>query len=250
MAINNLPERFHDTDLHPCDGWRPFLFGNRGDFAYDRFSIRSDCPLHLRITDAFCAGDEFIVYDWNRRLGVVRGPGCDEGEDVWRLCKRPLTEAEEAWKCDRFASRQFLLSPGHHRITIKSFNAPIGAGKAFIKVQHITRPCNHAAVQHPDESHCHGRFTFVSKPVLHTEAARVCDQLGLRLAAVTKDTFDEAAQLIFKDAGANAKAWIASYNGDSYGDNCLAFSVASGLPSGNINLSECSVPIPVLCSRR
>lgn len=254
LAINNQPARFKDVDLEPCDQWDKFIFGNQGDFSHIRYHIRNETPLALRLTDAFCLGDEFIVYDWNKRLGVVRMP-YDKSlnhHGPRHLCKRPEADPQKAWDCGRFASRQFMLRPGRHRITIKSLSSPIGAGYGFVKLMvppACTKPCHDCDDEgkHPDSPHCSSRLVVVPCKVGHSEAASTCTQKGMALAAITSTNFDQAAQLIYDRVGSNGRAWIASYNGDNYGQACLGFTVGASLPSGNINIQDCNVPAAVLC---
>lgn len=248
--------------MKPCDKWDKFIFGNQGDYSYNRYHIRNKSSLALRLTDAFCRGDEFIVYDWNKRLGVVRMPydkslNHDEEHDRRHLCKRAETDPQKAWDCGRYASRQFILKPGHHRITIKSLSSPIGAGYGFIKLMdppscsrdHNCPDCLHSDDEgkHPDNPHCGSRLTVVPCKVDHLESAKTCGQKGMALASINSANFDQAAQLIYDRLGPNSRAWIASYNGDTYNQACLAFSVGATLPSGNVNTFDCAESNAVLC---
>jgi hypothetical protein len=143
-------------------------------------------------------------------------------------------------------------------ISIKTAKSPIGAGIGFIQVTRASncdrRPSRQHnrrdSSQHPDEPHCNAKFVLLKEPrVAHAAAARLCQQRGHKLASITTASYDAAVQLVFGEGGPNASAWIGSYNGDSYGDACLALTVGQSLPGGNINEAECSSLKHVLCSR-
>ncbi len=246
-AINKGPSRFRDRDLKTnCSKWTKFIFGNEGDFSSDRFFIDSDCSVALMITDVFCAGDEFIVYDWNRRLGVVRPEYCPyDHQGVCGFCRRPLSDPEIAWNNPRFSSEKFVLRPGLHRITIKTLKSPVGAGCGFIKLVSMRK--DHQRNQH--NCGCSSEFTVLQSKSVYSGASGLCELQGMKLAQITKDTFDEVSQIIYKQLGPGAKAWIASYNGDTYSGNCLSFTVGQSLPSGNINIDQCSSMNGILCQK-
>jgi hypothetical protein len=80
------------------------------------------------------------------------------------------------------------------------------------------------------------------------QASALCAAHGLALAAVRTDSFAEASRQIYNALGPKGAAWVASFNGDTYGNACLLFTVGDSFPSGNINLApDCSKVQPILC---
>lgn len=245
-STGNCRHRDHELKMvaKSSDSWTEFLFGNEGDMSVDRFIIDLDCPAWLRITDAYCPGDEFEVFDWGRPIGKVRLHTFD---NEWSgLCEGPIKCPWKAFESCRFAHRQFKLAPGRHRITIKTLSSPIGAGHGFVQL--IPAKRHHHDDYRDDDCHA-SNFFLVKCSVPFSQAASVCQRKGLKLAAIQTETFPEAGRMIFKGIGPQGKAWIGSFNGDNYGGGCLVYTVGTGLPSGNINLGACDQSNAVLCQQ-
>jgi hypothetical protein len=71
----------------------------------------------------------------------------------------------------------------------------------------------------------------------------------MKMADVTISNFNQAVSDIFYCAGPRKKAWVASWNGDTYGNStCLALTVGDQTPGGAINPASCANDsLPVLC---
>ena len=51
------------------DGWHMFYFTNPNVLAVPQFTICTNTPILLRVTDAFCGGDTFGVFANGTKLG-------------------------------------------------------------------------------------------------------------------------------------------------------------------------------------
>lgn len=268
-AINKAPERFRDVRLQACNpDWVKFIFGNEGDFAYHRFTVKNGRPLALRVTDAHCPGDEFIVYDWEVRLGTVevhhhhdedecKSHGhhdeCKSHGHHECQCVDPIKCPDKAWESRRFAHREFVLRPGHHRLTIKSRRSPIGAGYGYLKlVPHGQCGCHDGSDSDDSEgkdipAECKCEFRLSEEKMSHAQALEYCTGKKMKLAAVTSANFVQVSQQVYSSLGQADQVWVGSFNGDKYGDACLAFTMGTNASSGNINTFSCAESFPALC---
>lgn len=104
-----------------------FFWGGPGTvFADDGpFTFTSASPTIVRITDDFCPGDRFRIYDNDVSLGEtsdVETGGCvEQGPDA-------------AFANPAYSSGSFLLGPGSHSITIQVIANPFSGGRGYIRV--------------------------------------------------------------------------------------------------------------------
>jgi hypothetical protein len=109
--------------------WTEFSFDQTGT-ATAAFTFFSRSPVLLRVTDAFCRGDEFRVLDHGYPIfntsAVATDPSCDDSPFVggpW-----------EAWRDQTYSKGRFLLEPGSHRVKVRVTDSPFGGGGAFIRI--------------------------------------------------------------------------------------------------------------------
>jgi hypothetical protein len=107
--------------------WRLFVFGGAGSFT-GAFTFSSPHPVLLRVTDGFCRGDRFRVYDRGSPIflasKVAIDPSCDDIPHV--------TGPFGAWQDQTYSKGRFLLQPGFHRVRIQAVSSPFGGGAGWL----------------------------------------------------------------------------------------------------------------------
>lgn len=108
-------------------GWTGFEFGEVGSTA-GPFTFTTAGPVVLKVTDAYCAGDRFRVYDNGQLLG-------DTSYSWMSLCEFPgrTVDPVTAFTSWYYSHGEFSLSAGSHSITIQSLASPFGPGGAFLR---------------------------------------------------------------------------------------------------------------------
>lgn len=117
-------------ELGVGQGWHYFSwFGSGTVFAQDTFEYTSESPTELRVTDAFCYGDQFQIYDNGAPVAVTTEPGSD-------VCGGPWS-GQNAYEDDDMSSGCVILPPGAHTIEIEVIENPFGGGGAYIKADQV-----------------------------------------------------------------------------------------------------------------
>jgi hypothetical protein len=115
----------------PFGQWTAFDAGAAGSFdAQGLFSFRSDTPVIVRVTDAFCRGDRYRLLDHGHRRmttsNVPLDPTCSE---------QPFASTgPQGWHDAGYSKGRVRLGPGRHRIRIRSLRSPFGSSTGFIEV--------------------------------------------------------------------------------------------------------------------
>ena len=113
----------------PTGTWTTTDVGGTGSVSAV-VTFESSTPVLLRVTDAFCRGDEFTVYDRGVAIfdtsKVGTDPSCD---DMPRITRGP-----GAWGDHSYSKGKFLLEPGRHRVKIRITDSPFGAASAFLRI--------------------------------------------------------------------------------------------------------------------
>lgn len=93
------------------------------------------------------------------------------------------------------------------------------------------------------------QFAIVNVTAPYYMAQSVCARLGMSLADISIQTFLSAVDTVLQCVGPRQRAWVASWNGDTYGNQtCLALTVGDQSGGGAINpVANCTEPLPVLC---
>lgn len=222
-----------DCPLKVNGGWKEFIFGKAGSFVDACFTFHTQGPSTLRITDNFCTGDIFKVYDCGKLLFETSRARFDN-------CSTSTTNPDYAFESALWSSGRAHLRPGHHNITIKVVKSPYGAGGANIRVD--TEDCHHSVCPS-----CLHKLTVVNTPVPFHEAEGVCRSLGKQLADLNIYNFLDATTLAFQCAGPFSMVWMKSYWKNTYNNSCLALHTGSAAPGGSINIADCHARLPVLC---
>lgn len=125
--------RFQHVEAHADMGFYAFSFGASHTYAYQDFQIKVRKPAWLSVTDCYCPGDIFQVFDNGKPVLVTSDcpqdtPSCE------------FAFNDNAWGClfdDNFCKGVILLDTGHHNLTIATINSSVGGGAAFLRIDSI-----------------------------------------------------------------------------------------------------------------
>jgi CHRD domain len=105
-------------------GWQEVLFGAVGSTL--TLDLSAPTETWLRLTDMFCAGDEFRVLD----NGMPLQPTAPATASTCGAFTSSPTRAELG---DAWSSGGWLLAAGRHTITVSPSRSPFGGGSAFVR---------------------------------------------------------------------------------------------------------------------
>jgi hypothetical protein len=118
----------------PFGQWTPFDAGAAGSFdVQGLFRFKSDTPVIVRVTDAYCRGDRYRLLDHGHRRMTTSNVKVDT-----TCMEQPFaTTGPEGWHDRGYSSGSVRLGPGRHRIRIRSLRSPFGSSTGFIEVLHV-----------------------------------------------------------------------------------------------------------------
>lgn len=216
-------------------GWYPFQFGCVNTTAKDAFVFMTSGPAVMKVTDNYCAGDSFYVFDNGQYIGRT-------SHVMSNGCRTNTTNPEIAWNDPSFSHGSFTLEPGMHKIQFTVAESPFMAGGAAVRVDSSLMGC-------PKQSP--SGFTVIKSGVPFSAAEAACRSFGMELANIDIYNFLEVTDLAFHCSGAFSQSWIRSYWGDTYGGSCLVLSTGNMSPGGAINVPvSCNTALPVICQIR
>lgn len=132
---NNGPDWHFQTVKASADmGFYAFSFGASHTFAYQNFIVKLNKPVWLSVTDCYCPGDSFQLYDNGKPILVTS----ECPEDGPASCD--LVYVTDAWQCldsPEYCHGVTLLDTGYHNITIAVINSQSGGGAAFLRMDTI-----------------------------------------------------------------------------------------------------------------
>jgi hypothetical protein len=120
--------------LRVNSGWLEVLFGAVGSTM--DVTLSAPTQTWLRLTDMFCAGDEFRVMDNGTPLQAT-APATAATCDAF-TSSPTRAEVGDAW-----SSGGWLLSAGRHTITVTTSRSPFGGGAAFMRADAPTLATAH-----------------------------------------------------------------------------------------------------------
>ena len=90
------------------------------------FTFTSTGTTLLNVTDDFCPGDQFRIYDFSVAIGDTPPVA------ISYSCPELGPAAASVTSTDRH--RTFVLRPGNHSITIQTITTPFGGGRGYLRV--------------------------------------------------------------------------------------------------------------------
>lgn len=130
---------FQNVPAHADMGFYAFSFGDSKTYAYQSFALKLKKTAFISITDCFCPGDTFQLFDNGVPLIVTQNPQGPVPE-----CVDPYY-MENAWNCftgPYHSKSSSILNPGHHNITIAVINSASQGGTGFIRIDTSCTPNN------------------------------------------------------------------------------------------------------------
>lgn len=229
-------------------GWMNFPFGDVGSITPIMFNLY--CHGVMNITDLYCSGDRFAIYD----NGVLLG---DTSHPVFNGCASNSSNPNYTQLQGNWSHGSFHLLPGWHNISIVVMKSPYHHGIGSIRVDsgrghHPHKPHHHDKKCTVDVCpHVRGDLVVVNTRVPRCQAEQVCKSLGMHLANIDVNNFLDATTLAYQCSGANSESWVDDWNGDEYQGTCLVLSTGSAAPGGAINAPACcSARLPVICQKK
>lgn len=135
-AERNLPQQQSATTAAQqlrFGVWTLFSVGETGSES-EVYRFSSSTPVLLRVTDAFCRGDEFRVLDRGYAIFttsvVGTDPSCDDVPHV--------TRGRPAWVDQSYSKGRFVLQPGRHAVKIRITDSPFGGAGAFLRIDRLS----------------------------------------------------------------------------------------------------------------
>jgi len=111
-----------------------FWSGGDGSFSGDVFTFSSPGPTILRVTDDFCRGDRFRIFDNGVLVGDTSEVPIETG------CSAAVGPDAAFANPDVHSSGSFNLGPGAHTIAIQAIVSPFGGGRGYIRVDSVPAP--------------------------------------------------------------------------------------------------------------
>lgn len=108
---------------HP---WKYFVFTNTGSYSNKRYEFTLSTIAYLEITDLFCKGDAFGIFDHSSLLATT--------PLVPVTCNSPTSDPDVAYPDASYSSWRVLLGSGNHNISIVVVNSPYSAGTGAIRL--------------------------------------------------------------------------------------------------------------------
>jgi hypothetical protein len=136
--LNGYPMTVTDQDAAPGiivdGGWTSFLWYGDGIVFNQEGPVlfSADGPVTLRITDDFCTGDRFRIYD--NGVELVR-PTFDVDVSGGNVRGPDMAFADPQWSSGIYALE---LAPGTHEIVVQVIENPWGMGRAYLRVDTAT----------------------------------------------------------------------------------------------------------------
>jgi hypothetical protein len=114
--------------------WRQFQWGTGTPFATPTFDYFFNCNSIVEVTDAFCKGDRFSVFDGSISLGLTSFTPTD------RACTPTVSNPSVA-KMSGYSTRSFIRGRGTHSIRIRAIRNPFQGGAGFIRIRPTRSNC-------------------------------------------------------------------------------------------------------------
>ncbi len=242
-----------------ANAWTEFYFIEPNQLPYSRwqFTVAAGEGCTLQVTDAYCTGDRFqavrlysddaeeVLFDTPPvPYNPVVAAQIKAGNNV--NCTPFTTDAETAWSSPSWSKSQIALTAGSYRLILKPLLAPYGAGGAYVRLN-----CANAPTPSPTETCTYNgsNIKYLNQQVAWNQISSVCSAAGLTPLAVTSENLEQSLQVLYNCGGANARAWVGSYNGDTY-EGRVGLFLHSGPTMGSGGLSataETTVLYAVMC---
>ncbi|MEO8083284.1 MAG: proprotein convertase P-domain-containing protein [Ardenticatenales bacterium] len=138
MGADSVADTTAHYDIKALQNWGiAFGFNGPGSTVPGSIDFSHPTNVTVRITDGFCTGDSFRLYDAGRVvLETPRvandAPNCTVFED----------DPSQAFDSPLFSHGEVVLPAGSHSLTIQAIDSPYGTGAGFLEVAHLDPTVN------------------------------------------------------------------------------------------------------------
>ncbi|PJF18068.1 putative membrane protein [Paramicrosporidium saccamoebae] len=126
-GYRSLPEHPAVDTLVVDDEWKQFCFTT--GHAPTRFEFRTTQFTFLEITDLYCKGDQFGIFDHESLLGSTG----DADSNCTENGENPNDAVAGGW-----STAKFFLPTGNHNVTVLVLKNPYKEGSAAIRLTSVT----------------------------------------------------------------------------------------------------------------
>lgn len=128
------PASVSDVAITVDGGWQAFSWTGSGEPLDSQGAFTFDAPsaVRLKVTDAYCAGDRFRVFDAGVHIGETPSVPVDVG------CLDRQEDPDRTFASPGFSNGSYLLDAGHHAITLQVIENPWHLGGGFLRVDRDT----------------------------------------------------------------------------------------------------------------
>jgi hypothetical protein len=212
--------------------WTSFTFGNTGTTVSTTFLFSSAKDVDLFVTDAFCPGDAFNVFEDATFIG-------NTAPKPVKNCDRPITDPNQALFDADFSSGAFFFKKGTHRIQMTVAKAAVAAGgSAFITAQEAKSTCS------PPSSD----FAVSRSAATFNQSIQGCDAIDAQPAKMSNIKVLKAATTVINCLGFGAKVWIKSFDRLATSPGwCWVLTTSPSGFQGSVNPEPCNSNLPALC---
>ncbi len=208
LCQRTQPEQLY---LNNLDGYYEFKYGAAGTIVPTTFKIVSEQDVILSLVNYEEAGVQFkITYD----------------SGLW--ADTPVMAIGEVFT--------LTLVRGSYDLNLTVLASPFNHGVANIKISKPYTICPNAGKS----------LSIITTAVPFPSAQQACLATGSLLATMTNDNITFASSLLYACAGANAAAYIGSYEGNA--TTCLTLDTGSTPGGGAVSSpSSCVEGLPIVC---
>ena len=121
------------TEVTVDSSWIPFSVAEAGSFSR-RFTFSSAGPVLVTVTDVYCRGDKFRVFDGQEDLGLTSEPAKPDD------CEEHIKNPDKALASDHFSHGIFAVGAGAHVLRIQIVKSPYGGAGAVFRLDPAPTP--------------------------------------------------------------------------------------------------------------
>lgn len=127
-SAGQTPTTKNDPLIIVGAGWYQFDWNTSGE-PFDQegaFTFSSSETTILTVTDSFCPGDQFLIYDYGTPIG--------DTNPVAINASCPGLSPDVALSNSTYSHGTFVLKPGNHSITLQTITNPFPPGTGYLRV--------------------------------------------------------------------------------------------------------------------
>eukprot|EP00761_Pharyngomonas_kirbyi_P002884 gb/GECH01002888.1/.p1 GENE.gb/GECH01002888.1/~~gb/GECH01002888.1/.p1 ORF type:complete len:349 (+),score=90.10 gb/GECH01002888.1/:1-1047(+) len=190
-----------------------------------RLSYGADVVTKFSITDIGCPCEQFEIYVNGKSQGLTSDPYVKYYDDCSSSSSENIEDGKTAYNNLKYSARQIILQPGSNFIQIFPLKTCSKRGKFSFSFTKNDGICKRG-----------DQFYVIRDPkVKGIIAGKQCAQRGNELAELSSYNFNDVTTVAYSCLGELQPSWIDSWNGDDYGNNCIALTTGQFGMGGALN---------------